>query len=74
LQEIDFLQVPAFAREQLQSRMRAQLLFTLSMMAELFRILEDSSKGGIETVSVKGPLVSCWRMAIRRCAVLWTSI
>lgn len=27
-------------------------------MAELFRILEDFSKGGIETVLVKGPLVS----------------
>jgi hypothetical protein len=53
-----FLQVPTFAREQLQNRMRAQLLFTLSMMAELFRILEDFSKGGIETVLVKGPLVS----------------
>jgi hypothetical protein len=58
LEEIGFLQVPASAREQLQNRMRAQLLFTLSMMAELFRILEDFSKGGIETVLVKGPLVS----------------
>ena len=50
--------VPAAAREKLQSRMRAQNLFTLSMTAELFRILADFSKANIETIPVKGPVIS----------------
>jgi len=39
LKETGFLGAPADAREKLQERLRAQLLFTLSMTAELFRIL-----------------------------------
>lgn len=58
LQKTGFQHVPAKVRERLQSRMRAQLIFTLSMTAELFRVLEDFSKAGIETILVKGPLVS----------------
>jgi hypothetical protein len=50
--------VPSASREKLYSRMRAQHLFTLSMTAELFRILQDFSACGIEAVLVKGPLVS----------------
>ncbi len=58
LQEVDFAQVPADCRDKLQARMRAQHLFTLSMTAGLFRILEEFSGAGIEAVLVKGPLVS----------------
>jgi len=58
LKEIDFAEIPAACREKLQARMRAQQLFTLSMTAELFRILEEFSGAGIEAVLVKGPLVS----------------
>jgi hypothetical protein len=58
LREVDFAGVPASARESLQSRLRAQYLFTLSMTAELFHILDDFSKRDIETLLVKGPLLS----------------
>lgn len=58
LAETGYVGVPAPVREQLQTRMRAQHLFTLSMTAELFRILEDFSNASIETVLVKGPLIS----------------
>lgn len=46
------------AREKLQARMRAQHLFTLSMTAELFRILEEFAQAGIESLLTKGPIVS----------------
>lgn len=58
LKEIAFAGVPAAAREQLQTRMRAQHLFSLSMTAELFGILEAFQQKGIETLLVKGPVVS----------------
>ena len=58
LRELNFAGVPSSAREKLQTRLRSQNLFTLSMTAELFRILEDFSKCGIETLLVKGPLIS----------------
>lgn len=58
LKKIDFAGIPGDAREKLQSRMRSQHLFTLSMTAELFRILEEFGQAGIETILVKGPLVS----------------
>jgi hypothetical protein len=38
--------------------MRAQHLFTLSMTAELFRILEDFSQANIDIILVKGPVIS----------------
>jgi len=58
LKEAGFFGAPAEAREKLQERLRAQLLFTLSMTAELFRILGEFSRAGIETLLVKGPLIS----------------
>lgn len=58
LEEVGFAGVPANAREEMQSRMRAQHLFTLSMTAELFRILQDFSRAKLETILVKGPLIS----------------
>jgi putative nucleotidyltransferase-like protein len=50
--------IPAAVWEKLQNRMRAQLLFTMSMTAELFRILESFETAGIKTILVKGPVVS----------------
>ena len=58
LKEAGFSGVPPEAREKLQARMRAQHLFTLSMTAELFRILDKFARAGIEALLVKGPLVS----------------
>jgi len=58
LKETGFAGVPPEAREKLQGRMRAQHLFSLSMTAELFRILEHFGRAGIESLLVKGPLVS----------------
>jgi hypothetical protein len=57
-EEAGFVGVPVQAREKLQSRMRAQHLFTLSLTAELFRILQDFSRANLQTVVVKGPVVS----------------
>ena len=50
------MEFPRNARGKLQTRLRAQYLFTLSMTAELFRLLEDFRRAGIETLLVKGPL------------------
>jgi Uncharacterised nucleotidyltransferase len=50
--------MPVDAREKFQGVMRAQQLFSLSMAAELFRILDAYGKAGIETILVKGPVVS----------------
>jgi len=50
--------VPAVVRERLQTRLRAQHIFTLSMTAELFRVLEDFERAGIHALLVKGPLIS----------------
>jgi len=58
LEELNYHGVPPDAREKLQTRLRAQYLFTLSMTAELFRLLEDFGRAGIETLLVKGPLIS----------------
>lgn len=58
LEEAGFGGVPAPAREKLQTRMRAQHLFSLSMTAELFRILKEFSQARIDTILVKGPLIS----------------
>jgi hypothetical protein len=57
-EEIGFSGVPALIRKQLQNRMRAQHIFTLSMTAELFRILESFAEAGISTALVKGPVIS----------------
>jgi len=58
LSEFGFAEVPGDARERLQARMRAQHLFTLGLTAELFRVLEDFSKAGIDAIPVKGPVIS----------------
>jgi Uncharacterised nucleotidyltransferase len=58
LEQAEFAGVPATACQKLQAQMRAQHLFTLSMTAELFRILEDFSKASIDCIAVKGPVIS----------------
>jgi hypothetical protein len=58
LRELGDVSMPAAAREKFQGVMRTQQLFSLSMMAELFRILDAFGKAGIETILVKGPVVS----------------
>jgi hypothetical protein len=58
LRSIEHRGVPAEAREKLQRQMRAQHLFTLSMTAELFRIVDTFKQAGIPTILVKGPLIS----------------
>jgi hypothetical protein len=50
--------LPSDVRSTLQSRLRAQLLFTLSMAAELFHVLEIFAAAGIEALPVKGPVLS----------------
>lgn len=58
LEEVEYAEVPAAVREKIQARMRAHHLFTLSLSAELFRILDDFSKSHIEAIPVKGPVLS----------------
>jgi len=58
LKEASYAGVPAHGRERLQAIMRARQLFSLSMTAELFRILEEFSKAGLESIPVRGPVVS----------------
>jgi hypothetical protein len=58
LKASEFAGVSVEAREKMLGRLRAQYLFTLSMTAELFRILDDFSNCAIDTVLVKGPLIS----------------
>ena len=58
LREVGYVGMPAGVQQKFQARLRTQHLFTLSMTAELFRILEAFQKAGIETLLVKGPLIS----------------
>ncbi|HET6929647.1 MAG TPA: nucleotidyltransferase family protein [Candidatus Acidoferrum sp.] len=58
LKESGHAGMPAEAWAKLQSRMYAQHIFTLSMTAELFRILDTFEQAGIKTILVKGPIVS----------------
>jgi hypothetical protein len=50
--------IPGDIEKNLRERHRAQLLFTLSMTAELFRLLELFGNAGVESVVVKGPVLS----------------
>jgi Uncharacterised nucleotidyltransferase len=58
LKESGHAGMPADVWAKLQSRMHAQHIFTLSMSAELFRILDSFEQMRIETILVKGPVVS----------------
>ena len=50
--------IPEEIEKSLRERHRAQLLFTLSMTAELFRLLEKFRGAGVEAIVVKGPVLS----------------
>jgi hypothetical protein len=50
--------IPEEIAVSLRQRHRTQLLFTLSMTAELFRLLEEFRSVGAEAIVVKGPVLS----------------
>ncbi len=50
--------VPLEVRQSLADRQRAQIFFTLRLTAELFRILERFTSGGIGALVVKGPVLA----------------
>jgi hypothetical protein len=50
--------IPEGIQKNLRERHRAQLLFTLSITAELFRLLEKFRASGVESIVVKGPVLS----------------
>ncbi len=50
--------VPSPIRQKLREWQRAHTLSTLSMTAELFRLLERFAASGIETLAIKGPVLS----------------
>jgi len=58
LRDIGEMRVPPEIRQKLQERHRAQLLFTLGMTAELFRLVGQLADAGIGTLLVKGPVLS----------------
>jgi Uncharacterised nucleotidyltransferase len=49
---------PPELREQLQHWQRVQAVFSLSLTAELFRLLDQFAASGIETLAIKGPALS----------------
>jgi Uncharacterised nucleotidyltransferase len=58
LGELDEGVVPAEIRRELRDAARAQTLFTLSLTAELFRVLARFAALGIEVLLTKGPVLS----------------
>jgi Uncharacterised nucleotidyltransferase len=50
--------VPREVQQKLREKRRALFLFTLSLMAELFRLLESFRAAGMEALVVKGPALS----------------
>jgi Uncharacterised nucleotidyltransferase len=58
LRGIDGTLVPPEIRQRLQERQRAQTIFTLSLTAELFRILDHFAAPGLAVLLTKGPALS----------------
>jgi hypothetical protein len=58
LREVDQTIVPPEIRQKLRDWQRAQMVFTLSLAAELFRLLDRFAAAGIETLLTKGPVLS----------------
>jgi len=50
--------VPQEVRQELRAKRRAQILFCMSLNAELFRLIEKFSEARIEAMVVKGPVLS----------------
>ena len=51
-------EIPKELENNLRERHRAQLLFTLSLTAELFRLQEKFRSAGVESIVVKGPVLA----------------
>jgi hypothetical protein len=58
LGELDRGMVPTEIRRELRDAARAQTLFTLSLTAELFRVLARFAELGLEVLLTKGPVLS----------------
>ena len=58
LREFHAKLIPEDVEKSLRERHRGQLLFTLSMTAELFRLLDLFRRAGAEAIVVKGPVLS----------------
>jgi len=58
LRDLDAPWVPLKIRQTLIDRQRAQIVFTLRLTAELFRILERFKSEGIGALVVKGPVLA----------------
>src|SRR6267143_2208633 len=58
LSELDWDLVPGEKRQALVDRRRAQVVFTLRLTAELFRILDQFTAEGIGALVVKGPVLA----------------
>jgi Uncharacterised nucleotidyltransferase len=58
LGELDEVAVPSEVRQKLRDAARAQTLFTLSLTAELFRVLDRFAALGIGVLLTKGPVLS----------------
>lgn len=58
LQTIEDPVVPAEIRALLRDRQRAQTIHSLSMAAELFRLLDRFAANGVEMLTIKGPVLS----------------
>ena len=50
--------VPLGISQQLKGRHRAQVLFTLRLTAEMYRLLDCFAAAGVETLIIKGPVLS----------------
>jgi hypothetical protein len=58
LRDVDDAVVPAEIRRKLREWQRAQIIFTLSLTAELFRLLDRFAASGIEVLLTKGPALA----------------
>jgi hypothetical protein len=58
LRDLDETIAPPEIRERLRDWQRAQTVFTLSLTAELFRLLERFAANRIEALAIKGPALS----------------
>lgn len=58
LRDVDAAIVPPEICERLRNWQRAQVVFTLSLTGELFRLLDRFAASGIETLLTKGPVLS----------------
>jgi hypothetical protein len=58
LHDVDDAIVPPEIRQRLRDWQRAQAIFTLSLTAELFRLLDRLAASGIDALLTKGPVLS----------------